>query len=139
MENEEMMSPLNTIRKPLIAPPTILRKPLLPPAADYRHTANGIRYTVAKREDKTFTVKEVPFAKFDSETGQCDRYVALTLYRERAEISDQLDTLMLDLASLLRHGKEWAARPMFGPNGFYYGKTPLEAARNAVVAARGMK
>ena len=139
MENEEMISPPTTVHKPLMAPPAAMRKPLLPPASDYRYTANGIRYTVAKREGQTFTVKEVPFAKFDSETGQCDRYVALTLYRERAEISDQLDTLIFDLASLLRHGKEWAARPMFGPNGFYYGKTPLEAARNAVVAARGTK
>lgn len=136
MENEEMMP---TLRKPLTAPPSALRKPLLPPAADYRYTANGIRYTVAKREEKTFTVKEVPFAKFDNETGQCDRYVALTLHRERAEISEDLEVLMLDLASLLRHGKEWAARPMFGPNGFYYGETPVEAARKAVMVARGTK
>lgn len=117
--------------------------PLKPPASKYvapplKYSANGIPYRVSKNDGKHFELYAVAFAKFDCATGLCDRYVGLRMY-DAPPVYDtpaDLERLMLDCASILRHGKEWAARPMFGPNGFYYGATPLEAAQKAVNACK---
>lgn len=102
-----------------------------------KYTANGIPYRVSDNDGKTFALFSVPFARFDCVTGLCDRYVGMRMYDTPPEVApDDLATLLLDCGSLLRHGKEWAARPMFGPNGFYYGSTPLEAAQKAVAACK---
>lgn len=102
-----------------------------------KYTANGIPYRVSDNDGKTFALFSVPFARFDCTTGICDRYVGMQMFDSPpATEPTDLPTLMLDCMSLLRHGKEWAARPMFGPNGFYYGRTPLEAAQKAVAACK---
>ena len=133
-----------------IAPPVAISAPKLPeikaphaPTATkfvvppLKYTVNGIGYRVSDNDGKTFALFSVPFARFDCATGLCDRYVGMRMYDTPPEVApDDLATLMLDCASVLRHGKEWAARPMFGPNGFYYGSTPLEAAQKAVAACK---
>lgn len=102
-----------------------------------KYTANGIPYSVSDNDGKTFALFSVPFARFDCATGICDRYVGMQMFDSPpATEPTDLPTMMLDCMSLLRHGKEWAARPMFGPNGFYYGRTPLEAAQKAVAACK---
>lgn len=126
-------------------PPTMMKPPQgmrPPPVAtglrpgSFKYSVNGIRYTVDKVNDEIFTIKEIPFARFDKASGICDRYIFMTMYDAPRPIGEDIDTLMADLASLMRHGKEWITRQMFGNEGFHYGKTPLEAARKAVMAAR---
>lgn len=136
--------------KPL-APPTAFKAPpkLTPPPAlkppvvagglkvgDFKYSINGIRYTVKMVNDEVFQVAEIPFARFDKKTGECDRYVHMRMFDSPQPIGQDIDTLMMDLASLMRHGKEWICRQMFGNEGFHYGATPLETARKAVMAAR---
>lgn len=119
---------MKTMRPPPVA--TGLR-----PGA-FKYSVNGIRYTVDKANDEIFTLKEIPFARFNKLTGTCDRYVFMTMYDEPRPMGEDIDTLMADIASLMRHGKDWICRQMFGNEGFHYGATPLEAVRKGVSSAR---
>lgn len=133
----------------LIAPPKPIAPPmptLAPPATKivapygqlrHKYTVNGIKYAVSKDDGKNFELFSVPFAKFDCTTGLCDRYVGMRMYDAPPDSDpNDLATLMLDCISLMRHGGEWCARAMFGPNGYHFGKTPLEAAQKAVAACK---
>lgn len=112
--------------------------PIKPPQAiaAVKYTANGIAYRVSSNDGKTFALYGVPFARFDCATGKCDRYVGVTVYDTPPDGPETLERLMLDCSSLMRHGKDWLARPMFGKRALFYGKTPIEAARKAVESCK---